>query len=304
VETVAAERLQLSYAAGAIAISKAIWRTVEDVHDLRLDTLSRQAEVIPLGLPDVDGVPVEPISLEPASGPVFLFVGRLEARKGIEELGEAFARIARLLPTATLWIAGADNSANDGFAHRTGVTYPDWLRGRWGPETAGRIRIFGPVSEAVKNYLFSRCDVFVGPSRYESFGLVFLEAMRWGKPVIATNVGGVPEVVTDGETGLLVPGQSVEALVEAMARLGRDALLRKNLGEAGRRHFVERFSVRRCALATELFYYRILSAWDGRSCPLHTGRAALTSRGEARTARQVLRLGSWRPEEAAETRAA
>lgn len=261
---VRAERLELSHAAGVIAISRAIWKTVEQVYEARLETHARKATVIPLGIPSADTLPVEPVALPPGKGPRFLYVGRLEARKGILELGQAFAQVARALPDATLWIAGADNSAHDGFAQRTGTSYGDWLRALWGPEVASRVHFFGPVSEPVKNYLYSQCDVFVGPSRYESFGLVFLEAMRYARPVVATEVGGIPEIVADSRTGLLVPTESPDRLAAALTTLGSDAALRRRLGEAGLARFEEHFSLRCCALRTEQFYREVLAAWD---CP-------------------------------------
>src|SRR5262249_10170518 len=149
--TIAAERLELSYATGAIAISRAIWKTIEKVYEVELETHARQATVIPLGLPSAGSIEVEPIPTPAAQGPRFLYVGRLEARKGPLELGEAWARVARELPTATLWMVGADNSTHDGFQQRTGTTYVEKLRSLWDADTAGRVHFFGAVSEAEKN---------------------------------------------------------------------------------------------------------------------------------------------------------
>src|SRR5581483_40578 len=182
--------------------------------------------------------------------PKFLYVGRLEARKGPLELAEAFAKVARLIPRASLWLVGADNSHNDGFYARTGMTYVDKLKSYWPPEIAERVHFCGSLSAAEKNYLYSQCDVFVAPSRYESFGLIFLEAMRYGKPAIGTQVGGIPEIVQDGKTGLLVPVESATDLADAMLTLGKDAKLRARLGAAGLKRFEEEFTLRRCAART------------------------------------------------------
>lgn len=264
-DMIRSERLQLSHAAGAIAISRAIWQTIEEVYEVKLQTHARKASIVPLGLPSAACVPMETIGWLPAGGgPKFLYLGRLETRKGIIEIGKAFAEVARKLPTATLWIAGSDNSAHDGFSQRTGHTYADWLCSLWGPEISSRVQLFGAVSEGVKNFLYSRCDVAVVPSRYESFGLVLLEAMRFGKPVVATDVGGIPEIVKDGETGLLVPVESIDRLIVAMTAVGTDKKLRRRLGEAGRQRFEQEFSLHRCALRTEVFYRQILAAWDGK----------------------------------------
>jgi glycosyltransferase involved in cell wall biosynthesis/GT2 family glycosyltransferase len=261
---VAAERLQLSYAAGAIAISRAVRETVETVHELNLHTHARRAAVIPLGLPDMAAPARKRVEAADLGGPRFLYVGRLEARKGTPELGEAFSRVARRLPRASLWIAGRDNSDGDGSRGRTGLSYVERLRARWGPEIAGRVHFFGPVSEAEKLDLYARCDVFVAPSRYESFGLIYLEAMRQGKPVVGTRAGGIQEVVEDGRTGLLVPPESPEDLAEAMTRLGDDAALRHEFGAASRARFEEEFTLSRCARRTDQFYREVLATWEGR----------------------------------------
>jgi glycosyltransferase involved in cell wall biosynthesis len=84
-------------------------------------------------------------------------------------------------------------------------------------------------------------DVFALTSDFEGFGLVLLEAMSAGKPIIATNVSAIPEVVADGETGVLVPAQDPRAFGEAVVRL-LDPALRDRLGKAGRRRVDEAFS--------------------------------------------------------------
>ena len=96
------------------------------------------------------------------------------------------------------------------------------------------------MDDAEKNYLLSACDVLVAPSLYESFGLMYVEAMRAGKPVIGSIAGGIPEVVDDGGTGLLVPPGDVPALAEAMLRLGADADLRRAIGHQGLQRFEQR----------------------------------------------------------------
>ena len=75
----------------------------------------------------------------------------------------------------------------------------------WGEDIRKRVHFFGKVDDAAKNYLLSACDVLVAPSLYESFGLMYVEAMRAGKPVIGSNAGGIPEVVDDGRPGFSSP---------------------------------------------------------------------------------------------------
>lgn len=86
-------------------------------------------------------------------------------------------------------------------------------------------------------------DLVVVPSRFEGFGLTALEAMALGRPVVATTAGGLPEVIADGETGLLVPPQDPAQLAQTIGRLMDDGPLRQRLGAAGRLRAQERFSL-------------------------------------------------------------
>jgi glycosyltransferase involved in cell wall biosynthesis/GT2 family glycosyltransferase len=167
-----------------------------------------------------------------------LFVGRLEARKGIDVLLEAIPGVLEKYPEAVLDIVGDDT-----IARPDGKTYKgEFLKRRLAPHLASRVHFHGRVEEDALRRFYQQCDVFVAPSRYESFGLVFLEAMVFGKPVIAGDAGGGPEVVTHGETGLLVaPGDAGE-LHKALDTLLADPALRQRLGEAARRDYEARFT--------------------------------------------------------------
>lgn len=96
------------------------------------------------------------------------------------------------------------------------------------------VRLLGIVDEATKQTLLASSTVLALPSRVDSFGIVLLEAWRQGVPVVAARSGGLPEVVTDGENGLLVPFGNVEALADALVRLFDNSDWAKELGERGR----------------------------------------------------------------------
>jgi glycosyltransferase involved in cell wall biosynthesis len=108
---------------------------------------------------------------------------------------------------------------------------------------AGRVHFLGQRQDIPD--LLSALDIFVLPSHSEGVSLALLEGMAAGLPVIATAVGGLPEVVTDGVNGLLIPPQDPEALAQALARFLDDPALAKKLGENARQHVNENFSLER-----------------------------------------------------------
>lgn len=116
--------------------------------------------------------------------------------------------------------------------------------------------------------LLACADLFLLPSESESFGLVALEAMAAGVPVIASDTGGLPEVVIDGETGYLAPVGDVEAMADAGAAVLADAGIWSRMSEAARRRAEERFGVDRVVPQYEQFYNRVLMTDAERGLPL------------------------------------
>jgi glycosyltransferase involved in cell wall biosynthesis len=108
---------------------------------------------------------------------------------------------------------------------------------------AGRVHFLGQREDIPD--LLAALDIFVLPSQREGVSLALLEAMAAGLPVIVSRVGGLPEVVTDGETGLLIPPQDPEALAAALARLLAEPDFARNLGEKARRHAEANYSLER-----------------------------------------------------------
>ena len=98
----------------------------------------------------------------------------------------------------------------------------------------------GEVEEPEKQWLLENCSVFCVPSADESFGIVYTEAMRSTKPVVALDVSPVNEIVINGETGVLVPAGDPSALAAALDKLLGNEALRKKMGEAGRQQFWKR----------------------------------------------------------------
>jgi len=133
---------------------------------------------------------------------------------------------------------------------------------RWEARHSGesRVHFHGEVSTGELACLYAGCDLFVAPSTYESFGLVYLEAMAHGKPVIGCRTGGVPEVVSDGVNGLLVPPGDATALAAAIRRLCEDEGLAKRFGSAGLARFRENFTVEVMAERSLDLYRRLHEA--------------------------------------------
>ncbi len=174
------------------------------------------------------GVTVPESVGEPAEPPEVLFAGRLSPEKGILELVEA-ARELKLV------VAG------DGPAARSGA------------------RALGFVPHDELGPLYERAAVVACPSHREGFGVVCAEAMAYGRPVVAGAVGGLLDLVVDGETGLLVPPRDVTALRAALERLLGDPELRSRLGVAARERIKERFAWPAVTDATVAAYEEALS---------------------------------------------
>jgi glycosyltransferase involved in cell wall biosynthesis len=124
----------------------------------------------------------------------------------------------------------------------------------------GQVRFCGRVEHADLQELLGTVDAFVLPSKHEGLPLAIAEAMALQRPVLATSVGGVPDIVEDNITGLLVPASDANALASGIERLMRDSALRQRLGEEGRRRVEKKFSAPAIAQQWEEFYGRLMKA--------------------------------------------
>jgi glycosyltransferase involved in cell wall biosynthesis len=198
--------------------------------------------IIPHGIVPVSDEAVRPFDLQhPPETFTVLYVGRLEKRKGIADLFEALPRVLAKIPNVRFIIAGSDNSQADGFFNRSGLTYPAYFGHKY-PQLVGQVEFTGAVSEEELQRLYQTCDLFVAPSLYESFGLIYLEAMNYAKPVIGCRAGGIPEVVEHGVSGLLVDPETPLALAEAITRLLSAPETLRELGLAGRQRLLDQFT--------------------------------------------------------------
>jgi glycosyltransferase involved in cell wall biosynthesis len=166
---------------------------------------------------------------------IVAFLGQIRDIKGVQDFIEMARRIPN--PNACFLIAGEC---------RDPKKYPGSYSEQDLHKMAGedsRIRYIGYV-EQVEN-VYQTADIVVVPSRWqEPLGLINLEAGACRKPVVATNVGGIPEVIEDGVTGFLVEPGDVNGLAERVAHLADDPLMRARMGAAGRARVVQEFTDR------------------------------------------------------------
>ena len=211
---------------------------------------AHRIQIVPLGIS-----PAVPVRCERHSKTI-VFLGRLERRKGSVDLLRAAALVIKHDPDARFLLIGADRPHCPGA--RSHVQY---LADEFPSEIRDNVQFLGRLPDNDVQAWLQRATLFVAPSLYESFGLVFLEAMRYGTPVIGTRVGGIPEVVEDGESGVLVPPESPESLAAAILDLLGDPTRRALLGENGRKRFQAQFSVNRMAEQMITIYQHVIQKW-------------------------------------------
>ncbi|MHC4472037.1 MAG: glycosyltransferase [Planctomycetota bacterium] len=176
--------------------------------------------------------------------PVVTTVGRLAAQKGLFDLLRAAALVRDAAPEVRFLVAGRGE-----------------LRGRLEAKLdelslGGTVRLLGFRPDVAK--LLAGSDLMVLPSHWEGFGMVLLEAMAAGIPIVGTRVGAIPEVVAEGGTGLLVPPHDPDSLATAILRLVRHRDEARAMGRAGRQRLAEEFSIRRAVSAHEALYEELV----------------------------------------------
>jgi glycosyltransferase involved in cell wall biosynthesis len=197
-----------------------------------------------------------------------LFAGRLNPMKGVTFLVESAARVAAARRSVR-WalVGGADNRDYGKAVHRVIAQHPI---------LKGRILLLGKLPRHQLALLYRAADLAVVPSIYEPCGFASLEAMAAGLPVVGSDVGGISEMIADGETGFLVPvvpaGEDrrevdVEALARAQLTLLEDTGAARRLGEAGSRRLRERFSREHMVAGTMAAFHDCFAARAGERSP-------------------------------------
>lgn len=197
--------------------------------------------------PPVDRSGVRQVLGLPDDTPLLVFVGALERDKGVAELGQAFESMTASLPRVCLVVVG------DGPLRHTLECLGSRL------PSGCRVILPGAVpSETVADFMRA-ADLLVHPSHAEGLPNVVLEAMASGLPVVATSVGGIPEVVEHEQTGLLVPPGDAQALEAALMRVVARPEWARELGRAGRALILDRYSWERNAREHIAVYFDVMS---------------------------------------------
>jgi glycosyltransferase involved in cell wall biosynthesis len=246
---IAGEKAVMERATAVRAISGAIVDTMRSLYDM--DFAPDRLSITPIGMHDR------------SAGKSFktngryvdvLFTGRFEDRKGIDVLLQVIPSLCQEFKRARFILVGEDRPRADGstlssrfFARHARAPFRD------------RVIFPGKVSDSEIERYLAQCEIFVGPSRYESFGLVFVEAMMFGKPVVGCRVGGMKEVIAEGVTGLLAEPGDPESLRAALAGLLADPAKRETFGKAGRERFLEHYTREKLTDRTLAFYREVLA---------------------------------------------
>ena len=207
-------------------------------------SLARNAHTVCLSHPVAHEAPAQS-----ARGNLVLFLGRMEAGKGIFDLLEAVAALRGAVPDVRLVCAGdGDRIAVARYAERLGI--------------AEAVKFTGWVGPSGKRALFETASVFALPAYDASLPVSLPEAMAAGVPVVASSVGGIPEIVSDGVSGFLVAPGDKASLERALRKLLTDAALAARIGAAGRETARLRFAPERALAPLDEIY-----AWLGLQAP-------------------------------------
>jgi D-inositol-3-phosphate glycosyltransferase len=240
-------------------VDRVLATCTDEVFELaRLGAPRRRITVVPCGVDTALFTPEGPVA-QRSDRPRLVVLGRLVRRKGVDEVIDALRRV----PNAELVVAGGATSPADGARG----TDPDAERlrscaARFG--VADRVRLVGPVSREDVPALLRSADAVVCVPWYEPFGIVPLEAMACGRPVVASAVGGIQDTVVDQVTGLLVPPRRPDVLAVALRELLGSPTRASAFGIAGRDRVLARYDWERVAAATEVVYDEVIAVRSGR----------------------------------------
>jgi glycogen synthase len=250
-KVIAAESWLLENSCAILANSKQVIDEIDEGYDGVLGRVAARVTTVLHGL----GAPLVPVLKAPSIASngaharkiKVLFVGRLEERKGPDLLLSALVLIPQVLDHIEVVFAGSAGKDGDPYRQRL-AQQADGLKRKFPRLT---LKFLGYVSDKELQEHYSDADVFVAPSRFESFGLVLIEAMRHGTPVIANDIGGMREIINDGVDGYLVKVGDAAQLASRLKLLIEDQSVRLRIGESSRQTYESRFTARKMGVSIE-----------------------------------------------------
>jgi len=226
-----------------VCCSRFMQREIESLFQIGPSRVAVIPNGISLNKPlETNGQAIEGIKEEDR---VVFYVGRLVPEKGISTLIRAFVKVAAEIPQVKLVIGGK------------GVQGPMLRELADELGLNDRIIFTGYISDELRDSLYHRAEVAVFPSLYEPFGIVTLEAMAAGTPVVVSDVGGPAEIVVDGETGLKVPPSNEEELARALIRLLTDKRLANRLRLQALQVIKDKYNWDRITAMTSQLYHAV-----------------------------------------------
>lgn len=259
--TMAAERQALRRANYLLANSRAVLSGLSDLYGL--DLSDRPHAIVPHGIDDIEA-PEDLLAARQArrtqedAPKRLLFVGRLEHRKGITHLVAALRALLQQGAAITADIVGTPvDDTLTAEARALAEAYP------------AQVRVHGYLDEAEVDGLMRQADIFVAPSTYESFGLIYVEAMRYYLPSVAFDTGGVGEVVSHGTDGFLAPLRDDAALVTCLRRLIDHPEVLTRMSLAARMSFEKKFGYRLMAERLVEVYGTVAGVEPGKGKEVH-----------------------------------
>jgi glycosyltransferase involved in cell wall biosynthesis len=268
-----------------IVVSRSVGNLIQSVygvpdHDIQIiyNGLDPAPFIKPIGSPEQ----IEKLraSIAAPHEKIILFAGRLTPQKGVPALFSSALRVIAEYPDVRYLLAGEPDSRDSADAFTR-------LRAQY-PNIRDRIKLLGWVPRKQVAMLYGIADLVVIPSIYETFGYTALEAMASGTPVVATNVGGLAEIIRHGRTGLLTPvngrdsgihAVNVDKLAEAQLMLLKDEAFARRIAAAGQRHVLSDFTIERMVSSTIEVYRQVILEFqsgsdviDGRRPVIQTER--------------------------------
>jgi glycosyltransferase involved in cell wall biosynthesis len=252
-KVIAAESWLLENSSAILANSIQVINEIDESYDGILGRVAARVTTVPHGIgapvlappedgaADIDGVRDHGAKFR------ILFVGRLEERKGPDQLLSALDLLRPLLGNIAVALVGCPGTESDPYQLKL-VQQATRLKKRF-PRLI--LSFPGYVSDDELQEYYAAADVFIAPSRFESFGLVLIEAMRHGTPVIACDVGGMREIIDDGVDGYLFSVGDIARLAARLRLLFENTAVRHKIGEAARQTYESRFTARKMGASIE-----------------------------------------------------